>query len=84
MSRQLPRTRANFPRMKDRAFARREGPVVSWGGGMRCPCGRRMDWGKVRRAEYEQILEELDDHDAYCDEGDRFIDADRYGDDDLL
>jgi len=67
--RQLARTRANFPRMKDRAYARREGPVVSWGGGMYCPCGARITWGNVRRREYDRVLEALDNHDAYCDEG---------------
>jgi len=66
---QLPRTRANFPRMKDRAYARREGPVVSWGGGMICPCGLRITWGHVRRAEYDQLLDELAMHEAWCDEG---------------
>jgi hypothetical protein len=66
---QLPRTRAYFPAMKDRAFARREGPVVSWGGGMYCPCGRRITWGAVRRAEYDRVIEAIEDHDAYCDEG---------------
>jgi hypothetical protein len=64
---QLARTRANFPAMKDRAFARREGPVVSWGGGMICPCGYRMTWGSVRRAEYEQIEQIIAAHD-YCDD----------------
>ena len=67
--RQLARTRANFPRMKDRAYARREGPVVSWGGGMICPCGLVIHWGAVRRAEYARVLELLDDHDYACDEG---------------
>lgn len=66
---QLPRTRANFPRMKDRAYARREGPVVSWGGGMICPCGLSVHWGTVRRREYDELLRLLDDHEAYCDEG---------------
>ena len=66
---QLARTRANFPAMKDRAYARREGPVVSWGGGMICPCGLVIHWGNVRRAEYDRVLELLDDHDYACDEG---------------
>lgn len=66
---QLARTPDNFPRMKDRAYARREGPVVSWGGGMHCPCGARITWGNVRRAEYDRILDALDAHEAYCDEG---------------
>jgi hypothetical protein len=67
--RQLARTRANFPRMKDRAYSRREGPVVSWGGGMYCPCGRVITWGNVHRAEYDRIREALDDHEYACDEG---------------
>jgi hypothetical protein len=52
--------------MKHRAFGRQ---IASWGGGMRCPCGLRITWGKVGRAEYEQIQQELDDHDYTCGEG---------------
>ena len=70
--RQLARTRANFPRMKDRAYSRREGPVVSWGGGMNCTCGAVIRWGTMRRAEYDRLLEDLAAHD-YCDD-DPFID----------
>ena len=67
--RQKPRTRANFPAMKDRAYKRREGPVVSWGGGMWCPCGRRIARGAVRRAEMNQIDQLIADHEYSCDEG---------------
>ena len=63
---QTPRTPANFPRMKHRAFGRQ---IASWGGGMICPCGLHIYWGKVSRAEYDEIQQELADHDAYCDEG---------------
>ena len=63
---QLARTPDNFPRMKDRAYARREGPVASWGGGMICPCGMSIRWGTVRRAEYDRILDMLNDHEGYC------------------
>ena len=66
---QKPRTRANFPRMKDRAYSRREGPIVSWGGGMICPCGVSIHWGNVRRREMDQIEQILDDHAYACDEG---------------
>lgn len=66
---QKPRTRANFPRMKDRAYSRREGPVVSWGGGMICPCGYRVTWGAMRRAEHDRLLDDLAMHEAWCDEG---------------
>jgi hypothetical protein len=55
------------PKQKDRAFARREGPVVSWGGGMNCTCGRVIRWGHLRRAEYDRLLEDLAAHD-YCDD----------------
>lgn len=66
---QRARTRDNFPRMKDRAYARREGPVVSWGGGMICPCGTSIHWDSVRRREYEQIEQILESHEYTCDEG---------------
>jgi hypothetical protein len=66
---QKARTRANFPNMKDRAYARREGPVVSWGGGLWCPCGVRITWGEVRLAEYDRIEQAIDDHAYACDEG---------------
>lgn len=66
---QTPRTPANFPRMRHRAYARLRGPIVSWGGGMYCPCGARITWDKVGRAEYDEILQFIADHDAYCDEG---------------
>jgi hypothetical protein len=69
MSRQLPRTRANFPRMKDRAYARREGPVASWGGGMICPCGARITWGAVRRREWDRIEQIIESH-AWCEDDD--------------
>lgn len=74
-----PRTRANFPRMKDRAYARREGPVVSWGGGMYCPCGARITWGKVRAAEYAEIEQIIDNH-SWCDNGDDYDLTDEEGD----
>lgn len=57
------------PRAKDRAYARREGPVVSWGGMMKCPCGLTITWGHVRRAEYDRLLDDLAMHEAWCDEG---------------
>jgi hypothetical protein len=62
----LPRTPENFPRMKVRG-RRRKDPIASWGGGMYCPCGARFTWGKVTRAEYDEICRDIDDHAAYCD-----------------
>jgi hypothetical protein len=46
---------------------RRKDPIASWGGGMYCPCGARFTWGKVTRAEYDEICRDIDDHAAYCD-----------------
>lgn len=65
---QTPRTPEHFPRMRVRG-RRRKDPIASWGGGMVCPCGLRITWGKVGRAEYDRIQQELDNHDAYCQEG---------------
>lgn len=65
---QLARTPRNFPRMKHRAAGRLL-QVGSWGGGMVCPCGTRIMWGKVGREEYAKIQAMIEDHEAWCDEG---------------
>lgn len=59
---QTPRTPANFPRMKHRAFGRQ---IASWGGGYICnEHGISWHWGKVLLPEYLDIQQDIDDHEA--------------------
>lgn len=63
---QLPRTPEYFPRMKHRRAGRLRGPTVSEGGGYVCSeHGIWWKWGRIGKVEYEQILAEIDGHEAW-------------------
>lgn len=60
---QTPRTPANFPNMKHRAFGRL---IYSTGGGYYCgQHGIHWTWGKVTLPEYLAIQSDIEDHEIY-------------------